>query len=103
MKKPYPTASSFSSSSLPFPVVVLRSTMPAKNAPSAASIPNRSVMSSRPTSNTMVMRRVDCEVAWRFSVMMAATRVPEISRVSHTSTKARPPIEAMMSASHQVR
>ena len=77
--------------------------MPAKNAPSAASTPKRCVMSSSPTSSTTVMRRVDWEVACRFSVMIAATRVPEISRVNHTSTKARPPIEAMISASHQVR
>ena len=48
------------------------------------------------------MRRVDCEVACLFSLMIAATRVPESSRVSHTSTKARPAIEAMISASHQV-
>ena len=58
---------------------------------------------SNPTSNTTVIRSVDCEVACRFSVMITATRVPEISRVSHTSRNARPPIEAMISASDQVR
>ena len=85
MKKPYPTASSFSSSLLPFPVAVFRSTIPAKNAPSAASTPNSSVMSSSPTSSTTVIRRIDCEVACRFSVMIAATRVRDTSRVNHTS------------------